>query len=227
MDLDTAMARFGRKIREQQCINANDSAMSRFIRAEKSILFRKYIQAKSLFAEADSIFIMFPWCRPAGLSPVDSIRKYDPPAGFQQHIENAGTAVVMGNYAEALRQLKEWEVMYHRLDLSRFFTSAPNLFAYIRERGNPYLTASALEDYTAAGNITEAIRYLKLYHDQLSEPGQTNRWQEKLGKMAATSDMAAEPEGDPNLILSRYQLNDVAFTVFRKKYLSVWKTVRK
>lgn len=226
-DLDTAMARFSRKISEQQCINAIDSAMSRLIRAEKSIQFNRYIQAKRLFAEADSIFLKFPGCSHEGLSPVDSIRKYDPPAEFQQNLENAGTAVVMGNYAEALRWLKEWEGMYHRLELSRFFSSAPNLFAYINDRGNPYLTASALEDYTAAGDITEAIRYLKLFCDQLSDPGQTNRWQEQLAMMAATSDMAAEPEGDPNLLLSRYQLNETTFPVFRKKYLNVWKTVRK
>jgi hypothetical protein len=219
-DLDTAIARFERKILDQQCRNLFDSVNVRLIRADRNVLLRQYIPACKLFTETRLLLETLPLCHPVMLNISDSLTKYDGPGRYQQALIDAGTAVVLGNYRDGYNKLVEATEIYHRMKVAVFIPAPVDIYNYIAERANPYLTECALQVCLNPDSVMLALEYLRLMKEQQVPVKQTAAIQEQIGKLLAEKDYLADPESNPLTALEKYKTEDQYFLILQRKYLS-------
>ncbi len=222
-----ALLKFRQKISEQQCRNLDDSVKFQVLRADRSIALKNYLNASHCLQHALAFIAAGTECGFSDKTILDTLGKYNRAAAYQEKLLNARSQVAGGNYAVAIGELDENARDYQRYRLEGFGIIPENVFDFIRQRSNPYLTDQAVAYYLDKGNNREAIRFLHLLRAQGFPERSAASTQDQLAKMLARDDFQLKP-GDTALILvDQYTSNDSWYDTFRASYLKEWNTLAK
>lgn len=221
-DFESAIDHFKLKIREQKCRNLHDSVDLRMIRADRSIALLNFINAMAYLREAQTFLLAMPECSMVEIKVSDSIAKYAQAADYQQKIRDAGTHVATGNYREAVVELDESQRLFRMHNLNRFGLKMEDLYDFIRGRNNPYLSEKAIVYCMESGKAEDALKYLRLAHDQGLPSVSCYEVQGLLGAQFAAVDYRKSPVADPLKSVAGYVPEEKWYDTFRKSYLQKW-----
>jgi hypothetical protein len=226
-DFEAAMDHFKTKIMEQQCRNLRDSFDLRMIRADRNIALLNFINALAYLREAQTFLQAMPGCGIVEIGVSDSISKYAIPADYQHKIRDAGTHTATGNYREAIVELDESQRLFRMHDLNRFGLKMEDLYDFIRGRNNPYLSGKAIVYCLESGKAEDALKYLRLAHDQGLPSVSCYEVQGLLGAQFAAVDYRKSPVADPLKSVAGYVPEEKWYDTFRKSYLQKWSALDK
>ena len=226
-DLEKAVARYKGKIREQQCRNLQDSIDLRLIRADRSIVIRNFMNSMIYLQQALDFARSMPECSIAEKPIVDTLVKYEPATVYQQNLFDARSLVVSGNYEKAIYNLDENQQFYQNNQLNRYGLQMEDIYDFIRERANPYLTEKAISYYAGRENYREALGFLKLAHDQGTQERTVTSIQNQLGQKFAQNDFKIGSLDDARNNVAKYIPDDGWFDPFRASYVNEWRRLVK
>jgi len=222
-----ALLKFRQKIREQQCRNLDDSVNFQILRADRSIALKNYLNASHSLQQALAFIATGTECGFSDKTIRDTLGKYNRAAAYQEKLLNARSQVAGGNYAVAIGELDENARDYQRYRLEGFGIIPENVFDFIRQRSNPYLTDQAVAYYLDKGNPGEAVRFLHLLYAQGFPERSASSTQDQLAKMLARNDFQLKPEDSALTLVDQYTSNDRWYDAFRSAYLKEWNTLAK
>jgi tetratricopeptide (TPR) repeat protein len=226
-DFITVMDKYKVKIREQHCRNLQDSIDLRMIIAGRGIALLNFIKAVSSLQEALDFSRSMADCGFDERPIVDTLAKYGQAAGYQKKLSDIRSLVVSGNYSEAVLQLNDSQQNFSAFNLGRFGLHMVAFDDYLVERENPYFTEKAVSLRFEQKNYKEALRFLKLAHDQGLSATSCVSMQEQLAVRFAQEDFRANPKDEAGRHITDHIPPDKWFDAFRKAYISEWNQLGK
>ncbi len=186
-DLDSSIVRFQRKIQEQKCRNLSDTIIGQLVKANSKVKSKSYIDACRYFSASAGLLSSTPECRIGDITIADSLAKYEVPAKYQELLASADAAVAIGQYKEGFLKLIAADEWYRQNKLEPFLTQSVNVFQYLSDRNNPYLTLAALDYTIDNGAEMQMVELLRMVKDQDFDVKLTNNQQKIIGQKLAKS----------------------------------------
>lgn len=186
-DLDSSIVRFQRKIQEQKCRNLSDTINGQLVKANSKVKSKSYIDACRYFIASSGLLSSLPGCRIGNVTIADSLAKYQVPAKYQEILAAADAAVAIGQYEDGINNLIAAVEWYRQKELDSFLTQSVNVFQYLLDRNNPYLTLAAIDYTIVNGTEKEMVELIKLVKDQNLDVKLTLNQQKTIGRKLAQS----------------------------------------
>jgi len=221
-----AMMKFRLKIREQQCLNLQDTVDLLMIRADRNAVLKNYINAMRYCRKAKELVSGDTLCRLDQRSISDSLKRYGAPSAFQEAESGAGASIAVGDYEVALQVMDANQMLFQQGSLSRFGLVPGDIAGLIAGKNNPYLTRAAVSHYLDGSRYADALHFLRLLNEQQMEAKQVKELQERLGRALANADMAIDAGANSMSAFEMYHTESAWFSAFRSAYLSEWQKNR-
>ena len=216
-DIDTALVRFERKILAQKCRNTGDTLNLLMVRADRNVFLHNYPQAVRYFEDALKMIRDNAMCDFDLQAVSDTLRKYTPPARYQQKISDANMAVAVGDYSTALSVISG-VVIPQDFNLKQFSLQPITLFDFVSGKNNIYLTEKSLSAVFETGNAGETMRFLHLFNSQGGQSGNVRKMQQELGRALAGTDHISNPAEDPESAIKSYEAGTGWYAAFSASY---------
>lgn len=217
-----AVGRFEQRVQEQRCRSVRDSVELWMIRADRAIRLKRFINATTYLDEALRLGRSMPVCRFDDRAIRDSLARYQHATVYQKNLAEIDAMVASGFFDEAIRLIESNELLYQAQRLDRFEFPLKSVYDYVSERGNPFLSFSAINHYAVPGKGAEALRYLRLLSIQRLPERETALFQKQVALVLARDDFYRDKGQNPKQLAEIYTSGDPWFFIFRAAYLEEW-----
>lgn len=206
------------RIREQKCRNLQDSVELRLIRADRNAAMKSYLNVTRYYQEALIIAASDTSCKINKILLNDSLIRYQAPSRFQRNEQMMNAMVSVGDYNETIQLFVENIALHEAGKLWRFGLGKPDMYEFVTNKNNPYLTEATANFLLKNGQSREAFRFLLLLNDQNVAARLVQPLQREIATALAREDLAAHPEENQAEALLKYPVATEWFEVFRKIY---------
>jgi tetratricopeptide (TPR) repeat protein len=222
-DIVEAVSSYRLMMKNQACSLLEDSLNLLSIRAGKSFAIRNFIRGAGLLKQAIRIAEHSPWCSFDTRPIRDTLASYDVAAKYQKRYEDAAISIAAGDFEPGIRILATNEQYYTFNRIDNFGIPLVSVYDFVVMKGNPVLSAFALDYYVMNNNPVEALRYLILMEVQGLKEDRSLPYQEKLARIMAARDKLVYGKTDPQSLLKQYTSSNPWMNRFSSVYLMEWK----
>jgi hypothetical protein len=217
-----AVGRFEQRVQEQRCRSLKDSVELWMIRADRAIQLKNFINAATYLDEALRLSRTIPACGFDDRAVRDTLARYQHAIVYHKNLAEIDALVASGSFDEAIRLMEANELLYQAQRLDRFGFPLKSVYDYVSERGNPFLSFSAIIHYAVPGKGAEALRYLRMLSIQRLPERETALFQKQVAMVLARDDFYHDNGQNPKQLADIYTAGDPWFFIFRAAYLEEW-----
>jgi len=221
-DILKAVSSYRLLMKNQVCLLLEDSINLLTIRAGKCFAIRNFSRGAGMLEKAIQLAGQSPWCNLDTRLIRDTLAYYDAAAIYQKMNAAAEFSIAAGEFDYGIRILAMNEKYYASGRIDNFGIPFISMYDFVLKKGNPFLSAKALDYWIFNNNPGEAFRYLLLMQVQGLTVDRSIPYQEKLARLMAARDKLVYPRTDPQSLLKQYTSSNPWMNRFSSVYLMEW-----